>query len=455
MPDSSNFRVAMISEHGDPLAPLGGQQSGGQNVYVYELAKALSNLGIKVDVFTRWDNRQSANIVRFAKRAKVIRLKAGPRHFISKDKFGPLMPEFVEHFLEYLRSNKIKYNLIHSNYYYSGWVGIQLKNILKIPLVHTYHSLGLLKKQALGEKDTSPDERIKIETLILNNADKIVSTSPQEKISMIEEYQAKVANIVVIPAGVNIRRFTPLNKNLARKKLKLPADKFIVVFAGKMERRKGGITLIKAVNNIKNRWPKIYRNLLVFMFSGDPRTQRTKEKQEKIAKHDLKNTVEQYKLKDAIKLLPGITQEKLHYYYGAANVVVMPSYYEPFGMVAVEAMATGTPVVASNVGGLKWIIEDNITGFHAEVKNPVSFARQIVKILSKPSLADRLCKNSIIRSRNNFSWVKIAQKILKVYKNLINHDLRRESQPSGCAKQAKASCSKRRCVSRDRSFNGI
>lgn len=146
MKNQNDLVIAMISEHNDPLTPLGGQQAGGQCVYVYELSKALSNLGIKVDVFTRWENRKADQQIRFAKRAKVIRLKAGPRQFISKDKFGPLMPEFVEHFLEYMRMSKTKYGIIHSNYYYSGWAGLQLKNILKIPAVITFHSLGLIKK---------------------------------------------------------------------------------------------------------------------------------------------------------------------------------------------------------------------------------------------------------------------------------------------------------------------
>ncbi len=417
---SDQIRIAMISEHGDPLAPLGGQQSGGQNVYVYELAKALSQLGAKVDVFTRWENKKSATTMRFARSAKVIRLKAGPVKFISKDDFGPLMPEFVENLLKYSRENKIKYDLIHSNYYYSGWAGLKLKDIFNIPLVHTYHSLGLLKRQAMGVNDTSPAERTKIETDIINQANMIIATSPQEKLSMLELYKARSENIAIIPAGVNLRRFTPLNKELARKEMKLPNDKFIVVFAGKMEKRKGGITLITAVKEIKNKYPEIYSNLLVLMFSGDPRKQRGKESRELGAMNYLKDAILKERVEDVVKLMPGIGQDKLHYYYGAANVVAMPSYYEPFGMVAVEAMATGAPVVASNVGGLKWIIEDDITGFHAKVKNAKDLSKKIVKILSNPKLEDRLGKNSIIRAQRNFGWNIISQKMLKVYKQLVD-----------------------------------
>lgn len=416
----NQVRIAMISEHGDPLAPLGGQQSGGQNVYVYELAKSLSQLGVKVDVFTRLENKKAATVVRFAKSAKVIRLKAGPIKFISKDDYGPLMPEFVENFLRNSRENKIKYDLIHSNYYYSGWAGLKLKKILNIPLAHTYHSLGLLKKQAMGSNDTSPQERTEIETDIINHADKIIATSPQEKLSMIKLYHANPNNITIIPAGVNVRRFTPLSKELSRKKMHLPIDQLIVVFAGKMEERKGGITLITAVKEIKRQWPEIYSKLLVLMFSGDPRKQRGKESQESGARHYLKDAIIKEKVDDVVKLMPGISQDKLHYYYGAADVVAMPSYYEPFGMVAVEAMASGAPVVASNVGGLKWIVEDDITGFKAKPKDPKDLAQKIVRILSNQKLEDRLSKNSVIRAQRNFSWNIIAKNMLKVYKQLID-----------------------------------
>lgn len=419
MKQKNKFRIAMISEHGDPLAPLGGQQSGGQNVYVYELARALSKLGVCVDVYTRWDNRKSDPVVRFAERAKVIRLKAGPRQFVSKDKFGPLMPEFVEKFLEYTRTSKIKYDLIHSHYYFSGWAGLQLKNILKIPLVETYHSLGLLKKRAMGERDTSPTERTAIEKLVMEKADKIISTSPQEKISMIAEYAPKKNNIVVVPCGVNLLRFKPIDKAKSRKKLGIPLNKKVIVFASKMERRKGALTVVAVANEIKKRWPAIYENLQIYMFSGDPRKARGGEKQEENFRHVLKNEIKKSGVSDKIILAHGIDQEKLHDYYCAANVVLMPSYYEPFGMVAIEAMASGTPVVASNVGGLKWVVEDGITGFRAEPKAADKFAKHVATILLDPALEKRLGANGIVKMRQNFSWATVAEKALDIYKELI------------------------------------
>jgi glycosyltransferase involved in cell wall biosynthesis len=417
--ENRKLRIAMISEHGDPLAPLGGQQSGGQNVFVYELSRALSRLGVKVDVFTRWDNRKADQMVKFAERARVVRLKAGPRHFISKDKFGPLMPEFVEHFLEYNRTKRVKYNFIHSHYYWSGWAGMQIKNILHIPLIHTFHSLGLIKKKALGDSDTSPDERTRIEEKLLQVSDSIIVTSPQEKLAIIQDYASTSDKIVVIPAGVNLNRFSPMEKDKVREKMGLPKHKKIIVFAGTMQKNKGGEVLIKAVKVIKTRWPKFFEDLEVLMFSGDPRKDRKKEKRELGLRSHLRKLIKTNELGDKIKLSHGIDQEKLHYYFAAADMVVVPSYYESFGLVAIEAMASGAPVIASDVGGLKWTIEDDITGYHAKPGDHIDFARKITKILKDDRLQDRLSQNAAIHVKNSYDWDVLAVKYLEEYKSLI------------------------------------
>lgn len=268
-------------------------------------------------------------------------------------------------------------------------------------------------------KDTSPDERIKIEKKIVDEIDKIIATSPQEKKDLINLYKAERKKITVIPPGVNLRRFTPLDKEKARGKLNIPKNKKIVVFAGKMERRKGGTTIIAAAKEIKEKWPKIYQDLEVLMFSGDPRKTRTKEEKEAQDRHSLKDFIVENDVQDKVKLMPGVNQDILHQYYGAADVVVMPSYYEPFGMVAIEAMATGTPVVASNVGGLKWSIKEGKTGFHAKVKDHKDFAEKIVKVLKEPQLRDFLGKNGIVRVKNNFSWARIAEKMSNIYQGTI------------------------------------
>ena len=416
-----NLRIAMISEHADPLAPLGGQQSGGQNVYVYELCKSLSKLGVAVDVFTRWDNRKASQVVKFAKRAKVVRLKAGPRHFVPKDNFGPYMPEFVEKFLEYSRIKKVKYDLIHTNYYYSGWVGVQLKHIIHLPLVHTNHALALSKIIGLKIPEETLGERLKIEKRVAKVADKIISTSPQEKINILKMEKGSEEKVSVVPAGVNFLRFKLISKNKARKKLGLNERRKLIVFAGRMEKNKGGEVLIKSIVDIKKKNPEFFKNLGVFMFSGDPRKQYKKEKVESNLRHQLTAIINHNKLEKVIKLSKGIDQEKLHYYFCAANVVVVPSFYESFGLVAIEAMACGTPVVASNVGGLKGTVHEGITGFHARAGDAKGFAREIAKILSDERLERRMGENAAIYAKNRYGWMGIAEKIVDIYQKVVEN----------------------------------
>jgi len=416
------MRIAFLTDFADPLAPIGGQQAGGVNTYIYELARSLSRIGIKVDVFTRWDSTKSSQTVRFAERAKVVRIKAGPRHFLSKNSFGAIMPEYIEHFLEYCREKKMKYDLIHSHYYFAGWAGIQVKNIFQIPLVHSYHALGLTKREVLRDSDPSPTDRIQVEKEILEAADEIIASSPQDKMTLIEGYGFGGNKISIIPAGVNLHRFSPLDRSKARLKLGIASDRKVIVFAGNMNKNKGAEVLIRSVREIKRRWSKLSTALEVYLLTGDPRKSRRKEKDEADLRHHLKTLIKDLRLADVIRLDHSVTREKLHYYYGAANVVVMPSFYESFGMVATEAMATGTPVVASDVGGLKWTIQDGINGFHAKPGDAKDFAIKIAGILQNPDLEDRLSKNAVIYARNNFDWDKIAKKILSQYERLTGKD---------------------------------
>lgn len=417
------MRIAMISEHGDPLSPIGGQQSGGQNVYVYELSRMLSKKGISVDVFSRWDNRKSSQMVRYAERAKVIRLKAGPRNFMPKENYGKYMPEFVEHFLEYARTKKVKYDLIHTHYYFSGWVGMQLRNILHIPQVHTYHSLLVNKNTFFAEDNAISKERFSIEGKIAQIVERIIANSPQEKLNLMK-YGKEIDDnkIAIIPAGVNLQRFSSIAKCKARARLGIPEGAKVILFAGRMEKNKGAEVLVKAINSIKKKSPATFKNLKVYMFSGDPRKKFKKEKTENQLRSKIQGLIKKHGLSETIELRQGIDQEKLHFYYCAADLVAVPSYYESFCLVAVEAMASGAPVVASDVGGMKWTIEDGITGFKAEPGNHKDFANKMIRILKDNDLQKRLSENASIHAENNFSWSGIADKTISIYKELIKKE---------------------------------
>lgn len=412
-------RVLMISEHGDPLEPLGGQEAGGQNVFVYELSRALSKRGVKVDVYTRWDNRRLAEVVRFAKRAKVIRVRAGSRYFIRKDLLGPHMPEFLENVLRYTREHKYQYDIIHAHYYFSGWVAARLTEILKIPFIVDFHTLGYLKHQALGDKDSSPSERIKIEKEVMEKADLIIATSPEYKKSMIEHYTISAGKIYIMARGVSLKKFRPLDKIKMRQSLGLDLKSKIVLFAGKMEERKGGLTLLKATKYIIDRFPDLAELLKVYMISGDPRKERKKEVQEASFRHIIKSTIKKLKLEKFVHLMPGLPQEMLHKWYVAADVVAMPSYYEPFGMVAIEAMASGTPVIASRTGGLQWTVMHRLTGYLFKPKRHRELAKRITKVLLDNELRKRMSLNANDHINHDFSWESVAERTIDLYKSVL------------------------------------
>lgn len=409
----------MISEHGDPLEPLGGQEAGGQNVFVNELARMMSRKGITVDVYTRWDNRRLAEVVRFAKRAKVIRVRAGSRYFIRKDLLGPHMPEFLENVLRFTREHKYRYDLIHAHYYFSGWVAARLKEILKIPTVVDFHTLGYLKKEALGERDTSPNERMKIEQEVMEKSDAIIATSPEYKKAMIEHYNIPARKICVMARGVSLKKFRPLDKMKTRQLLELDPASKIVLFAGKMEERKGGITLLKAIKYIVSHSPDLAKKLQVYMISGDPRKERKKEAQEASFRHVVKETIKKFKLEKCVHLIPGMPQENLHKWYVAADVVTMPSYYEPFGMVAIEAMASGTPVIASRTGGLQWTVMHRLTGYLARPKHHRELAKRITKILLDDELRKRMSLNARDHINHDFSWESVVEETLDLYRLVL------------------------------------
>jgi D-inositol-3-phosphate glycosyltransferase len=415
------IRIAMISTTSDPLAPVGGRQAGGASIYIYELARMLSRNNIHVDVYTRWDNRGAAQIVRFAKRARLIRIKAGPRHFIPQESLESYTPEFLEHFLAFMRENKLKYNLVHSHQYMSGRIGVQLKEILKIPLVHTFHSLGKVKEQAKISHNI-PFERFEIEKMIMTKADAMVATSPYEKVNAIKAYSVIGENIYVIPTGFNLKRFSHLDKSLVRKRLNINPNEHVIVFAARMDENKGGLTLLKTVKWLKTYHKKIYDDLMVFMFTGDPRKTRKKDNLESGFKKKLVKGIADFEIGDHVKLHSAIEQNELHRYYGAADIVIMPSYYEGLPLVSIEAMATGTPVVASKVGGLQWAVQEGITGLHAKAGNEKDFGQKVVYLLKHPKVIQRMAENSYIMARQSYSWDIITEKMIGIYNNLTRKE---------------------------------
>ena len=247
----------MVSVHSDPLAKMGSHESGGQNVYVNELSRALSRLGWEIDIFTRADKMLKKSVVSINKRVRVIRLSAGPRRFVPKSKLHPHLPEFIGNLLSWQKNNNASYKLVHGHYWDGGWVASRLKNILQIPMIQTFHSLGYVRFHSLKRYEPQIPEseefktRITTEKEIIDMTDRIISESPYEKDDLIKFYSnVNPTKIKVIPAGVDIKKFKSLDKKICRQMLKIDEDAVIILYVGRLEWRKGIGTLISAFSKL-------------------------------------------------------------------------------------------------------------------------------------------------------------------------------------------------------------
>lgn len=414
-------RIAMLTDNADPLVPLGGHEAGGENVYVYELAKALGRLGWTIDVYTRWSYPKTARIAKMGENVRVIRLEAGPVEFIPKEKLFPYMQAYIDSFCEYVSKNKLDYLLLHGNYYLSSWAAVQLGKKLKIPVVSTFHTLGVVKHKALNSHDPSPKDRIDTELEVMHGEDRLIATSTVMKDEIMEFYKINPKKITVIPGGVNLKRFSSLPQHLARRILNINPNRIIVLYVGRMERRKGIDTLLHAMSELGKMMPERRKFLRCYIAGGEPRHRwyRGEENPDKIERERLKKIVDELGIKDMVRFIGGMNRENLPYYYSAADITVVPSYYEPFGLVPLESMACGTPVVASNTGGLKYTIRDGKCGYLVPPRDHKLFAAKMYVLLENSTIRKHFRENGMERVKRFFGWEAVALQMSSFYNDII------------------------------------
>lgn len=415
------MRILLISDHADPLAEIGSKEAGGQNIYVLYLAKFLSRLGVFVDVFTRLDRKNKKEVVKLNNYLRIIRVKAGPKHYIPRDNFLELIDEFASNILQRIKREKIKYDLIHSNYWFSGLIGLKIIKKIKIPLVHTYHSIGKVRFDALKKFKIQKSDyvlfqkRILKEKEIAKKAKGIIATSPIEKQIIKKLFKTPGKKIKMIPIGVDKKVFYPIDKNKARRALRLSLRKKIIIYVGRIEWRKGIGTLLFALFALKKIVKQCPDSHLYIIGGGRSLV----AKQLDMAEQErLLNIANELNLKNYVFFLGPKQQRMLYKYYSAADVVVVPSYYEPFGIVPLEAMACGTPVVASKTGGLKFTVKDGLSGYQVRPRDYKDLAEKIIKILKKGKSYFKT--NCIERVNKKFSWEKISKQYYNYFQELIN-----------------------------------
>ncbi|RUR76525.1 glycosyltransferase family 4 protein [Chlorogloeopsis fritschii PCC 9212] len=403
-------RIALISVHGDPAIEIGKEEAGGQNVYVRHVGEALAQLGWQVDMFTRKISEEQQTIVQHSANCRTIRLQAGSVEFVPRDNLFGYLPEFVKNFLAFQKENGFTYPLIHTNYWLSSWVGMQLKKIQGSKQVHTYHSLGAVKYNTIKTVPLIASTRLAVEKEVLETAERIVATSPQEKEHMRSLVSTK-GNIDIIPCGTDIRRFGWIDRQAARAELGFDSEDKIVLYVGRFDPRKGIETLVRAVGQSEFR---DNRNLKLIIGGGSVPGQSDGMERERI-----EEIIAELGMQDFTTLPGRLSQEILPSYYAAADVCVVPSHYEPFGLVAIEAMASYTPVVASDVGGLQFTVVPEATGLLAPPQDVDAFATAIDRILGNPEWREKLGKGGRQRVESKFSWDGVASQLGELYTEIL------------------------------------
>ncbi|MFB2896157.1 glycosyltransferase family 4 protein [Aerosakkonemataceae cyanobacterium BLCC-F50] len=402
--------IALISVHGDPAIEIGKEEAGGQNVYVRQVGQALAQKGWLVDMFTRKANPQQDKIVQHSLNCRTIRLNAGPEEFVPRDDIFVYLPEFVENFLQFQQDNQITYPIVHTNYWLSAWVGMQLKKKLDVKQVHTYHSLGAVKYKSVTTIPMIATTRLSTEKAVLETAQRIVATSPQEKEHM-RNLVSQKGKIDIIPCGTDISHFGSISRIAAREQLGIDPETRVILYVGRFDRRKGIETLVRAVGQCQAR--KNQQLKLIIGGGFIPGHSDGKE-YDRIA-----SIVDELGLND-ITIFPGrLSREVLPNYYTAADVTVVPSHYEPFGLVTIESMACGTPVIGSDVGGLQFTIVPEETGLLCPPKDNAAFAAAIDRILGNPEWRNKLGVNARERVEEMFSWDGVAAQLTNLYLDLL------------------------------------
>lgn len=386
-------KILFISDHGDPLAELGGEQAGGQNNYVKRLAKYLSNRGLKIDVVTHWSDENAPQIEHFGKTCRVIRIAAGRKGFVPKAEIADLLDNFYAEMNTLL--NLREYDIIHSHYWMSGLLGLTLKENFGIPLIHTSHSLGIAKAAATGERE---ERRLKAEKKILRKADCIIATTPTEK-EIIKDFAGTEANVSVVPIGV-AKAFenTPFQK---------PPLEPLFVYAGRFEETKGILTLLKAFQDFQK--DGMEGKLIL---AGGAEEDIDSKTSLPVNTHLLK-AVEG--IENRVTFLGSMSQHELASLFSKATAAIVPSYYESFGMVAAEAQACGTPVIASEIGGLQDVIRNGQTGILVPPRDAHAISEAMKTLAENPQLTEDLGRNAVKRVSLLFTWSSIAKLVQDLY----------------------------------------
>jgi len=413
-------RVLMVNPQGyvEYPAPLGKTDTGGQTVYVLQLAKALAKKNIKVDILTRqFDNKPEEEQI--FDNVKIVRMPAGSKHFVPKEKMYELMPELVENFMKYTEAKKKEYDIIHSHYWDGGYGGILLSKMMDVPHVNTPHGLGKLKKLEMSPEQAPVQKlkpfyryhvRIAIEQKIMNTAKAIIVLSETNRIQILQHYMTDFEKLHVIYPGVDTENFNP-KKTSVDKTLDMKPNAILAV--SRIAPTKGIDRLIDAVALLKGK-------ISFHLYIGGSLNSENASEEEKSAVVHIKHLIAKYKLERQVSFIGIVPHDNvLPAYYRNAAVFVLPSRYEPFGLTPLEAMACGTVPIVSSIAGVREVIIDGLNGLVVDTHDRKTLASSILKFLEDEKLRKKVADNAAFTVQEHYSWDKITEKFIELYKSLL------------------------------------
>jgi D-inositol-3-phosphate glycosyltransferase len=409
-------RIALISEHASPLAAAGGVDSGGQNIYVAQVAKHLALLGYSVDVFTRRDHPAQPESLEWRPGVRVVHVPAGPAAYVRKEALLPFMDEFAAYVREHARRNG-GYRVAHANFFMSGLAALELKRALGVPFVVTFHALGRVRQVHQGAADEFPAARAAIEEELIAQADAVIAECPQDRADLTTLYRGEARRICVIPCGFDKAEFWPITRALARRTLGWRADERILLNIGRLVPRKGVDNAILGLARLA-RQHGIEAKLVVVGGNSDlPDADSTPEIGRLRALAEAEGVAEQ------VLFTGRRSREFLKLYYSAADIFVTTPWYEPFGITPLEAMACGTPVAGADVGGIRFSVADGVTGALVPPRDPDALAARLAGMLRDPARLRELGRNGIRRVHGQFTWQKVARSIGGLYEQVAGESL--------------------------------
>jgi D-inositol-3-phosphate glycosyltransferase len=406
-------RLLWISEHASPLAMLGGADGGGQNVYVAQVARHLAASGHEVDILTRRDRADLPPTVRVAEGVRVVHVPAGPAEPVRKEDLLGHMGEFVDFAIGHVRRRGARYDLVHANFFMSALVACEIKRATGLPFVVTFHALGRVRRIHQRGADSFPEERLAIEERAVAEADRIIAECPQDERDLIEHYGAGSRRIATIPCGFDPSEFWPIDRAEARAKLGLDPGEPLVLQLGRMVARKGVDNVIRGLARLRASRGIAARLLVVGGESRDPDPARTPE----IGR--LMGIAREEGVADAVTFVGSRGRQELRDYYNAADVFVTTPWYEPFGITPLEAMACGTPIIGSAVGGIKATVLDGETGFLVPPNDPDALASRLADVLGDPARRGELGRRAIRHVNARYTWRVVSQAVSGLYEDVL------------------------------------